>query len=87
MIATVTANGKTTINIYVNYSFLSPIIYTTATDQTLYGIGICNGNCNPGNQGAVTITWGSAYYRDIKVYQNGPASINIAQALNNGKFI
>jgi hypothetical protein len=87
MIATVTVNDTTKVNIYVNYSFLTPIKYTTTTDQVLYGIGVCNGNCNPGNQGATSITSGSAYYRDIKVYKNDSASIYTIQSINNGMYI
>jgi hypothetical protein len=87
MISTqVSESGTTTMNIYVNYSFLSPIKYTTDTDQTLLGIGICNGNCDPGSQGLVTITWGSVYYRDIKVYKSSSATIYTAQAFNNEKY-
>jgi hypothetical protein len=87
MIATETVNDTTKVNIYVNYSFLNPIRYTTTTDQMLYGIGICNGNCNPGNQGAASITWGSAYYRDIKVYKNISASIYTVQGIANEMYI
>ena len=83
-------SGNSDVKVYVNFNFMSPIsLFSTATaPMDLESIGFCsskgNGKCS--NSDSDVIYWGSAYYKNIRVWDITTASINIVQAYNNKQF-
>lgn len=66
-----TTNTGTKIKIYTNFNIMkTDLEFTTTIDQTIAGIGFCtgNGSCNPAGKGIINIVWGSAYYKNVRIY-------------------
>lgn len=87
---TLGATGQN-VDVYVNYKFNSPdVIFTSipaSTNMQLTSISFCsdvkNGDCTPSK---IKINWGSAYYRNIRVWDLKSSTTQVIQSYNNGIF-
>ena len=81
-----------TISIYTNFDLENPV-YTNntvplGTDLTLSSIVFCsgaNGTCSP-NGVPITINWGSAYYKNFRVWDVSSATEWLVQTFNNNLY-
>ena len=78
-------------NVYIHSNFekniLSILSISTSTNMNLQYISFCSrktsGDCIPGSS---NIMWGSAYYRNIRVWDKRSSSIFTIQDYNNGLY-
>ena len=79
------------VDIFLNFDFKNPIVsingISSNTDMKLLYISFCSrsgsGDCVP-NQSS--INWGSAYYRNIRVWEYQSSSLEMIQDFNVGIF-
>ena len=79
------------VDIYLNFDFNNPIVsfsgISSSIDMKLLYISFCSrsgsGDCVP-NQSS--INWGSAYYRNIRVWEYQSSSLEMIQDFNVGIF-
>jgi hypothetical protein len=89
----VNVNGSFNLYIFVNYQFTNPEVtilnIPVAVSQNLMSIAFCNtvdGNCS--TQGTTLfISWGSAYYRNIRVWDATLATEWLIQSYGVGMYI
>lgn len=79
-----------TINVYVNYNFDSPE-YTKANVPPASNLNLDTWSfCSDSTQGKcdalVPITWGSAYYRNVRIWNVTSSTIQLAQAFAGKLF-
>lgn len=93
IIKTIKTAGVQSVDVYVNYNFTTPAYSNSnvpiSINMNISSLAFCakssNGNCSP-NGTSPTINWGSAYYRNLRVWDSLNASEQTIQALNNGFF-
>jgi len=74
-----------TLKIYSNndlYNVDKSYSFDAKIDLGLYGIGFCNGICDI-NSSKKTITWNSAFYKNLRVWDSGVNPF-VIQDYNNG---
>ena len=79
------------VDVFLNFDFKNPIVsfsgISTSIDMTLLYISFCSrsgsGDCIPNKN---TINWGSAYYRNIRVWEYLSSSLEMIQDFNVGIF-
>jgi hypothetical protein len=78
----------TKINIYTNQKSTADLTFSisTSSDHNITGLGFCRGNCNAGGVIATNIIWGSAYYRNIRIYDNSLITVDVIKEYILGKF-
>ena len=89
VLETTIATAGQSVNVHINFEkkYFSIVGISTATTMRLQYISFCsrksNGDCIPGSS---NIMWGSAYYRNIRVWDKRSSSIFTIQDFNNGMY-
>ena len=89
VLETTIATAGQSVNVHINFekNYFSIVGISTATTMRLQYISFCsrksNGDCIPGSS---NIMWGSAYYRNIRVWDKRSSSIFTIQDFNNGMY-
>ena len=92
VLKTVIGTSLQHVFIYVNYDFATDDTNVTdipsSVNMLLKTISFCsseaNGDCS--ESGTAAINWGSAYYRNFRVWDLKSSSTQVIQAYNNGMF-
>ena len=88
-----TSLTKYAIYLYLNFDLTNPKLSltefppssTSSTRLSLSQIGFCSRSGN-GNCGSPSVNWGSAYYKNIRVWDDRTATVKMIQDFNNDLF-
>ena len=81
--------SKKEVNVYLNYNINNPIVTITPADADiikLIEIAFCTSTANGECRGTKYMKWGSAYYRNFRIWDLTTSTIEMVQAFGQGMF-